>query len=177
MSRIKILSNLDLLLLLCYWLTCLRSSIELLGGADMAHNPDSGNFLAPVFVSLPLICRSIWPFMYNARFSLPHDLVVWSRPLSHGHVAITLMNFSDWFDLNPNHIMFNYALNWCLVDVLLLIRFMYDCGILCMCTSYFILKLLSEIQLGSHVHMLPILKNYISECQKIQTKNFTCTSS
>jgi hypothetical protein len=36
---------------------------------------------------------------------------------------------------------------------------------------------LAEIQFGSHVHMLPMSKNYISECQKIQTKNFTCTSS
>jgi hypothetical protein len=35
----------------------------------------------------------------------------------------------------------------------------------------------AEIQFGSHVHMLPMSKNYISECQKIQTKNFTCTSS
>jgi hypothetical protein len=34
-----------------------------------------------------------------------------------------------------------------------------------------------EIQFGSHVHMLFMSKNYISEYQKIQTKNFTCTSS
>jgi hypothetical protein len=32
--------------------------------------------------------------------------------------------------------------------------------------------LFSEIQFGSHVHMLPMLKIYISECQKIQTKKF-----
>jgi hypothetical protein len=35
----------------------------------------------------------------------------------------------------------------------------------------------AEIQFGSHVHMLHMPKNYISECQKNQTKNFTCTSS
>jgi hypothetical protein len=35
----------------------------------------------------------------------------------------------------------------------------------------------AEIQFGSHVRMLPMPKNYISECQKNQTKNFTCTSS
>jgi hypothetical protein len=29
---------------------------------------------------------------------------------------------------------------------------------------------IAEIQFGSHVHMLPMPKNYISECQKIQTK-------
>jgi hypothetical protein len=41
----------------------------------------------------------------------------------------------------------------------------------------FVLLLMTEIQFGSHVHMLPMPKNYISKCHKIQTNFFTCTSS